>query len=446
MVASAVPRRAVVMDKVTVDALPPGPRLPVAVQTAAWIARPWEFMQRSAARYGDMFTLRLAGEPPWVIASHPDTVKEIFTGPPELLHAGEGKQILVPALGANSVLLLDDEAHREQRRLLMPPFRGHHLASYTDKMTAVAQAEIAGWPRGKPVRLHPRMQTLTLEVILRTVFGLREGDRLNQLRAEMRRIFVRTTGVATQLFLVALGPRRIRAALTQRLLRGVDRLLYAEIDERRRADDLCERTDVLSTLLQARHDDGRPMSDIEIRDELMTLLLAGHETTATSLAWAVERLIRHPGYHARLNDEIRAHQTEFLDAVVKETLRLRPVISVVSRRLKAPMQIGGMPLPAGVDVVPSIYLMHRRPEIYHDPERFLPERFLGNRPGTYTWIPFGGGVRRCLGEAFAEYEMRLVLATLFADCTVRPASQRPERVRRGGISPVPDRGATVVLG
>jgi cytochrome P450 len=393
-----------------------------------------------------MFTLRLAGEPPWVMVSHPDVVKEIFTGPPELLHAGEGKQILVPALGMNSVLLLDGDAHREQRRLLMPPFRGNHLASYADAMAGVAITEIARWPRNQPVRLHPRMQTLTLEVILRVVFGLTEGERLNQLRAEMGRIFVRTTGVATQLFLVALGPRRIRAALTQRLLRGVDRLIYTEIDERRRADDIVERVDVLSMLLLARHGDGEPMSDAEIRDELMTLLLAGHETTATALAWAVERLVRHPDYHSRLKDEICTGQTQFLDAVIKETLRLRPVISLVSRRLQEPMAIGGVRLPAGVDVVPSIYLMHRRPDIYPEPERFVPERFLGKRPGTYTWIPFGGGIRRCLGEAFAEHEMRVVLATLFADCEVRATTGRPERVRRGGISPVPDRGATVLLG
>jgi cytochrome P450 len=402
-------------------------------------------MARSAARYGDMFTLRLVSEPPWVMVSHPDAVKEIFTGPPELLHAGEGKQILVPALGTNSVLLLDGEAHRQQRRLLMPPFRGNHLTSYAESMTAVTKAEIARWPRRTPVRLHPLMQTLTLEIILRTVFGLSEGTRLDALRAAMTRIFVRTTGVATQLFLVALGPRRIRATLTRRLLRGVDRLLYAEIAERRRAGHIGERADVLSALLAARHEDGMPMSDVEIRDELMTLLLAGHETTATALSWAVERLVRHPAHHARLKDELASGQTEFLAAVVKETLRLRPVISLVSRRLKAPMRINGVQLPAGVDVVPSIYLMHRRPEIYPEPERFSPERFIGKRTGTYTYIPFGGGIRRCLGEAFAENEMRVVLAALFGDCTVRATTDRSERVRRGGISPVPDRGATVVL-
>lgn len=427
------------------DPLPPGPRLPVFVQTAAWVARPWDFMERCAARYGDTFTLRLAGERPWVMVSHPDAVKEVFTGPPELLHAGEGNRILLPVVGANSVLLLDDDAHREQRRLLMPPFRGNQLASYADTMTTVAQAEIARWPRGKPVRLHPRMQALTLEVILRAVFGLCEGTRLDQLRAELVQTLTAISGRAGQLLMV-LGPRRVRAALTRKLFRRVDRLLYAEIDERRAADHLVDRGDVLSILLQARHEDGRPMSDVEIRDELVTLLVAGHDTTATALSWAVERLARHPDHQARLTEEIHAGEQQFCDAVVKETLRLRPVLSLVARRLKAPMEIGGVRLPTGVTVVPSIYLMHRRPDIYPDPQRFRPERFVEQRAGTYTWIPFGGGVRRCLGAAFAEYEMRIVLSTLFASCTVRPGNERPESMRRRGITHVPGRGATVVLG
>jgi cytochrome P450 family 135 len=427
------------------EVLPPGPRLPVAVQTAAWMIRPWDFMERCAARYGDTFTLRLAGESPWVIVSHPEAVKEVFTAPPELLHAGEANSTVRPLVGRNSVMQLDEDAHREQRRLLMPPFRGNHLASYADTITAVAQAEIARWPRGKPVRLHPRMRALTLEVILRAVFGLSEGTRLDQLRAELVRML--TTGTSGPVFMLAtLAPRGIRAAVARKLLRGVDRLLYAEIDERRRADHLDERGDVLSILLQARHEDGRPMSDVEIRDELMTLLVAGHETTATALAWAVERLVHHPNQLARLTEEIHAGEHEFCDAVVKETLRLRPVLSLVGRRLKAPMEIGGVRLPTGAMVVPSIYLMHRRADIYPDAEQFRPERFLEQRAGTYTWIPFGGGVRRCLGAAFAEYEMRIVLSTLFDSCTVRPINERPEPVRRRTITHVPGHGATVVLG
>ena len=425
------------------DVLPPGPRLPVSVQTAAWVAHPWEFMERCAARYGDTFTMRLAGEPPWVMVSHPDAVKEVFNGPTELLHAGEGNRILLPMVGANSVLLLDEDAHREQRRLLMPPFRGNHLASYAETMAAVAQTEVACWPRGKSVRLHPRMQALTLEVVLRALFGLCEGERLDQLRAELVRALTMLSGMAAQALLV-LGPRHARAALTRKLFSKTDHLLYAEIDERRRVDRLDDRGDVLSILLQARHEDDRPMNDVEVRDELITLLVAGHETTATALAWVVERLARHPDDQARLTEEIHADEHQVCDAVVKETLRLRPVLSLVARRLKAPMEIGGVQLPAGVTVAPSIYLMHRRPDIYPDPKQFRPSRFLEQRAGTYTWIPFG--VRRCLGAAFAEYEMRIVLSTLFGSCTVQPTNRRPEPVRRRGITHVPGRGATVVLG
>jgi len=289
------------------------------------------------------------------------------------------------------------------------------------------------------------MQALTLEVILRAVFGLCEGQRLDQLRAELVRTLTILSGKACQVLLV-IGPRRAGAASTRKLFSKIDRLLYAEIDERRRVNRIDDRADVLSILLQARHEDDRPMSDVEIRDELITLLVAGHETTATALAWAVERLVRHPAYQARLIEEIHVGEHRFCDAVVKETLRLRPVLSRVARRLKAPMSIGGIQLPAGVTVVPSIYLIHRRPDIYADPKRFRPERFLEQRAGTYTWIPFGGGIRRCLGAAFAEYEMRVVLSTLFGSCTVQSTNWRPEPVRRRGIAHTPGRGATVVLG
>lgn len=425
------------------DVLPPGPRLPAGIQLLAWMSRPWEFMDWCAAHYGDMFTLRLAGQRPWLMVSHPDITKEIFTVPPELLLAGESNRIVQPLVGANSLLLLEGDAHMEQRRLLLPSFRGNRLKFYADTMTAVAQAEIARWPRGRPVRLHPLMQALTLEVMLRGVFGLSAGTRHDQLRTELMRMLTRKSGP----LMLVVGPPRMRAALTRNLLRQIDRLIHAEIDDRRRADDQVESGDLLSILLQARHADGRPLNDAEVRDELVTMLLAGQETTATSLAWAVERLVRHPQEQARLVEEARVGDHRFADAVVKETLRVRPVISMVMRQLKAPMVIGGFRLPAGTRVVSSIYLMHRRPDFYPDPKCFRPERFLEQPAGTYTWIPFGGGVRRCLGANFAELEMRVVLSMLFGTCKVRPADERPEPVRwRGMMTPVPGRGATVVLG
>lgn len=429
----------------TVDVLPAGPRLPVAVQSAAWTLRPWGFMDHCSAHHGDMFTLRLAGQDPWVMVSHPDLVKQVFSGPPEVLHAGEGNRVLLPVVGANSVLLLDDDAHREQRRLLMPPFRGSHLASYADTMAAVTKAEIAKWPRGTAIPLHPLLQLLTLEIILRAVFGLSEGTRLDELRSELVATVTGPVAKVGQLILV-FGPQRVREPVIRRYFRGIDRLLYAEMAERRRAGHLDERGDVLSMLLQGRHDDGSPLTDVEIRDELITVLVAGHETTASALAWAVERLVRDPGYQARLTDEIRSGGHEFVDAAIKETLRLRPVLSLVARQVKAPMELGGVPIPAGVTIVPSIYLMHRRADIYPDPTHFRPERFLEQRTGSYTWIPFGGGVRRCLGAAFAEYEMRIVLSELFNSAVPRPVGDRPEPSRRRAITQVPGRGATVVLG
>jgi len=278
------------------------------------------------------------------------------------------------------------------------------------------------------------------------VFGLDDGQRLAELRVELRRVLDRLTNPRWVAFLIAIGPERLqRFAPFRREMARVDRLLYAVIAARRGAGDAGQREDILSMLLGAEHEDGSGMSDRQLRDELLTLLVAGHETTATALAWAVERLARHPDKLERLAAETRAGEDRYLKAVVYETLRLRPVISLVNRTLKAPMRLGGYDLPAGVKVVPSIYLMHRRPEIYPEPERFLPERFLSSPPGTYTWIPFGGGVRRCLGGAFAQFEMEVVLAQLAARTPIGPARDRPERVYRRAITETPRHDAEVIL-
>ena len=326
----------------------------------------------------------------------------------------------------------------------MPAFRGNHLHSYVDAMTAVAKAEIARWPRGEPVRLHPRMQALTLEVILRVVFGLERGEHLDRLRAALLRMLALTTNTFAQMFLLMVGPQKMRTALTHRLLRDVDRLLYQEIVARRRVTDLEIRTDVLSMLLKAQHEDGRPMSDQEVRDELITLLLAGHETTASGLAWAVERIIRHPDAQSRLVDETRADAHQYVDAVVKETLRLRPVLSLVIRRLTEPLEIGGVPLPAEVSVA-----CRRFTSCTDGPTSTIRNSFIlsgsSKSAGTYTWIPFGGGARRCLGAAFAESEMRIVLTALFGGVGIRPVDFKSESIHRRSITQVPGRGTTVVL-
>jgi cytochrome P450 len=288
------------------------------------------------------------------------------------------------------------------------------------------------------------MQAVTLEVILRAVFGVDEGERLTRLRDELRKALGMLSNPRRVIFPILLGPKRLRNFPPfRRMISGVDELLYPEIQARRGASDLAERDDILSLLLQARHEDGRPMSDRELRDELMTLLVAGHETTATGLSWAIELLARHPEALARLEDDLAAGNDEYLDAVIKETLRLRPVIALVLRKLVEPMEIGGRLLPAGVTVAPSIYLVHRNPEIYPEPERFRPERFIERPPGTYTWIPFGGGVRRCLGASFAEFEMAVVLRELVTRRRIRPVG-RPEHSVRSTITNVPSRDAEIV--
>ena len=302
------------------------------------------FLDRNRARFGDQFTIKIGDEPPWVVLSDPEAVKQVFTGDPRLLHAGEGNVILKPILGEHSVLLLDEKPHLRQRRLLLPPLHGERMQQYGELMRQVAKEEVARWPRGEPLVLQPRMQAVTLEVIMRAVFGLREGERLERLRVALRQLLDRTTSVATLMLINLIGPgKMMRVNSAIRLLDTVDQLIIEEIRERRGAGDLAERDDILSLLLQARHEDGSEMSDRELRDELMTLLVAGHETSATTLSWALERLVRHPEQLERLRDG----GDEYADAVLKETLRLRPVLPIVVRRVKAPIEIGGRRSPPG---------------------------------------------------------------------------------------------------
>jgi cytochrome P450 family 135 len=425
--------------------LPPGPGAPRALQTARWIARPAAFMEDAQRRYGDVFTLRITHEGTWVFLSHPDAVKQVFTGDPRLLHAGEANVVLMPVLGSNSVLLLDDDAHMAQRKLMLPAFHGERMRGYERTMAEVAAREIERWPTGEPVASWPAMQAITLEVILRTVFGVTDAARLERLAGALREALSWASRPLRMAQLALLGPRRISERGTlRRALDPTDELIYEEIRARRAADDLAERDDVLSMLLQARHEDGSPMSDEELRDELMTLLVAGHETSATALAWALEALTHHPAALARLRDEVDAGEDAYLDAVVKEVLRLRPVIALVLRRLIEPMEIGGRLLPAGVNVAPSIYLLHRRGDVYDEPRAFRPERFLEKPPGTYTWIPFGGGVRRCLGASFAQFEMKVVLRELVSRLDMRAARAQPEQRVRRAIVFAPARGGELV--
>jgi cytochrome P450 family 135 len=427
-----------------VEGLPPGPDWNLVRSTRTWWRRPLQTLEYCRARYGDMFTYRLPHEGTWVFLSNPEAIKQVFTGDPRLLHAGEANIVLLPVLGEHSVLLLDEPEHMNERKLMLPPFHGKRMKAYGEVMAQIAAEEIERWPADRAMRMRPRMQAMTLEIILRAVFGVDEGERLNRLRDQLRRTLNLLGHPRRAIFMVMLGPDRLRRFPPfRRQMERVDRLLYEEISARRGAADLAERDDILSLLLQARHEDGRPMSDRELRDELMTLLVAGHETTATALSWAIELLARHPDEQSRLQDDVAGGGDAYLDAVIKETLRLRPVIALVLRKLVEPMEIGGRLLPAGVSVAPSIYLVHRNPEIYPDPERFRPERFIERPAGTYTWIPFGGGVRRCLGAAFAEFEMSVVLRELVARRRLNPVGE-PEHSVRSTITNIPSRGAEVV--
>jgi cytochrome P450 len=427
-------------------ALPPGPSAPGPLQTLRWLARPAAMLEDCARRYGDMFAIRIAHEGTWVFVTHPDAVKQVFTGDPRLLHAGEANVVLLPLLGTQSVLLLDGDEHMAECKLILPSFHGERMRRYEEVMRDVAARAIEGWPAQVPLATWPTMQAVTLEVIMRTVFGVTDDERLDRLGAALRNTLAWGSDPSRMALMAVLGPHRIsRLRNFRRVLEPADELLYDEIARGRADPHLEQRDDVLSLLLQARHDDGRPMADKELRDELMTLLVAGHETTATALAWALEALARHPRVLARLREEVDGGEDAYLDAVVKETLRLRPVVALVLRRLTAPMEIGGRTLPAGVSVAPCIYLLHRRPDVYPEPRAFRPERFLDRAPGTYTWIPFGGGVRRCLGASFAQFEMRVVLREVVSRLDLRPGAPRQERRVRRAIFFSPSRGGEVVV-
>src|SRR3954453_1382490 len=323
-----------------IEGLPPGPNWSLPRSTWRWWMRPLQTLDYCQSRYGDMFSYRLPYEGRWVFVSSPEAIKQVFTGDPRLLHAGEANIVLLPVLGERSVLLLDEPAHMKERKLMLPPFHGKRMKAYGEVMAQVAIEEIDRWPADQPVRMRPRMQAMTLEIILRAVFGVDAGERLNSLRDELRRMLNLFSNPRRAIFMVLLGPNRLRRFPPfRRRLERVDRLLYEEISARRGAADLSERDDILSLLLQARHEDGEPMSDRELRDELMTLLVAGHETTATGLSWAIELLARHPEELDRLEESVAAGEDEYLDAVIKETLRLRPVIALVLRKLVEPMEI-----------------------------------------------------------------------------------------------------------
>jgi cytochrome P450 len=424
--------------------LPPGPKSPPAVQTLAWWTRSVPLYERCRARYGKRFTLRLLQSPPQVHLSDPAEIKEVFIAAPDVLHPGEGAGVLEPIVGANSLILLDERPHLSQRKLMLPAFHGERMAALSGLLEDVTERAVASWPLDEPVALHQRFQALTMEVILRAVFGLDPGARLDRVRDLLSRNLELGAHPASMLPFLQRG-KTWQEFLTRR--DESDALLFELIDERRADPEGEQRDDVLAMLLAARHDDGSPMSKQELRDELMTLLVAGHETTASELAWAFERLARTPEVLRRLTAEIDSGADDsYLTATIQETLRRRPVIPNAEPRLtKQPVEIGGFNYPEGIVLMANAYLVHHDPEIYPDPYAFRPERFLDESPGTYTWIPFGGGRRRCIGASFAQLEMKIVLRALLSRAVPAPAPDLAEGSRRRAITLSPRRSAVTVL-
>lgn len=420
--------------------LPNRLRGPGLVQDLLYGFDPEGFFARAHERYGDMFTARVLSED-WVVLGDPSAVKEAFALGPEDANSGEANFVLRPLIGTRNLLLTDGEEHLARRKLVLPPFHGDRMRAYEDTIREAAAAQIEQLPLDEPVALLPRMQSLTFSVILRCVFGLRDEERLHRVGDPLQRMLNWITDMRRVLVIGLLGPDwLIRMPGFRRQVEVVDRELTAEIESRRAAQDSGEREDILSMLLIAKDEDGQGLSDQELRDELVTLLIAGHETTAALIAWAVHELARAPQHQ----DPLSRGEEGLSEAVVTEALRLRPPVPLVVRRLRRPTTIAGCRLPAGATLVPSTLLVHRRPDVYPDPWTFDPTRFIDRRPVASEWFPFGGSVRRCIGAAFAQFEGRIVLEELSRALHFSPDRNRPERVGRRGPVLVPNRGARVV--
>jgi cytochrome P450 len=429
--------------------MPPGPPLSPTLQTLLFVFLPRRFIHASWRRYGDVVRFRTRFDPRFVLVFHPREVRQVFTASGDVLHAGEANAPLGAVLGSRSVLLLDGAEHLRHRRLMLPPFHGRRMQAYEDRIVAATDHALERWPVAEPFALLPEMQAITLDVITTAVFGMEEGPRAEELKRRLRAMIEPLSNRLGILTLVLSGGRFGDRGAMRRFeasRAAVDELLYEEIAARREAGGFEDADDVFSALLAARDEEGRGLTDRELRDELVTLLVAGHETTAAGLAWTFELLGRNPAVLARAREAVDAGDDAYLDALVKEALRLRPVIAGVGRKVRAPFELGGYRLEPGTEINPSIALIHRRADLYRDPTAFRPERFLDpeNAPDTYTWIPFGGGVRRCLGASFALFEMRTVTARVLARTDLRPARRRPEAILRRGVTQVPEHGARAI--
>jgi len=425
-----------------VSALPPGPRLPRALQAVGWTQRPLPWLEKCHRRYGDTFTLRIRHYGDWVILADPDDVKKVFTAG-RAVGVDVANPLLGPLLGPRSVMLLEEPEHMTRRKLMLPSFHGRAVQADAEMMATVAREEIERWPVGEPFALWPRMQDITLDVVMRAVFGPdSRTPRLQPLRERLRGLTDWMNEPRNLAMLAAFGPGWVTRSRGYREAMGaVEEAVMDEV-RRRKADPEGGSMGVVSMLVRAEYEDGSPLSDQDLRDELVTLLSDG--PTSSTLAWTFERLLRHPDKVERLREDVLGGDGSYLDAVVKETLRLRPPVPVVVRNLLEPMRLGGHDLPAGTTVAPCIHLIHRDERHYPEADRFLPERFLGKQPGTYTWIPFGGGVRRCLAASYAEMEMKRVLRIVLETTELRAVESDAERARKSAISFAPDQKGLVI--
>jgi cytochrome P450 family 110 len=441
--------------------LPPGPGL---IATFGFVRNPFRFLDECARRYGDWFTVRVPGVLPFVFTSDPAAVREVFLGDGDALHAGEANRPLGAFMGGRSSLFLDGAEHLRQRRLLLPAFHSEQVASHADAMRTAADYAIASWPIGQQFAIHPQMRAITFETIIRTVFGFADDESGRELRASLKKLFELFSSRLGTLF--SLPAMRLDAGPWSpwgraiRLTRKIDAILFAEF-ARRRKEGVEERADVLSMLLAARYENEQPLPDQVIRDEMYTLMLAGHETTAATMAWVINRMVTNPDVMARARAEVfsvfsasnpapldasHVGKLKYVEAVINETMRLDPVIPNFGRTLTRPLKIAGRDLPAGVTIAPCIYLVHRRPELWPNPEQFNPDRFLEARQSPYTFFPFGGGTRRCLGAAFATYQMKIVIAEILARVDLKPAPGYKASATRRGIAFAPSEGMPVIAG
>ncbi|HEX5984007.1 MAG TPA: cytochrome P450 [Solirubrobacterales bacterium] len=424
------------------SALPPGPRMPRALQAVGWTQRPLPWLEKCHRRYGDTFTLRIRHYGDWVLLADPDDVKKVFTAG-QAVGVATANPLLGPLLGPRSVMLLEEPEHMTRRKLMLPSFHGKAVQADAEMMAAVARQEIARWPVGEPFALWPRMQDITLDVVMRAVFGPdSESPRLQPLRERLRLLTTWMNEPRNLAMLAAFGPGWVTRSRGYREAMGAVEEAVMEEVRRRKAEPEGGSLGVVSMLVRAEYEDGSLMSDQDLRDELVTLLSDG--PTSSTLAWTFERLLRNPDKLHALQADLAGGGGDYLDAVVKETLRLRPPVPVVVRNLLEPLRLGGYELPAGTTVAPCIHLIHRDERHYPEAHRFLPERFLGKQPGTYTWIPFGGGTRRCLAASYAEMEMKRVLRIVLETTELRAVENDGERARKSAISFSPDQKGLVI--